>query len=110
VYGTLRSEFDNDHARLLRSQAERIGSASVPGAIFLVAHYPAYRPEPRGEVRGEVYRLENPEAIFRILDEYEAPAFERVWQPDPGPGFWLYRFTTQPPEKSRIESGDFCRR
>jgi len=104
VYGTLRSEFDNRYARLLRSQAELVGRATVPGSICRVNHYPAFRPASAGEVHGELYRLNDPETTLRALDEYEGPEFERVVVN----GAWIYQFRSEPPENSRIASGDFC--
>jgi len=104
VYGTLRSEFNNEYARLLRSQAELIGPATVPGSIYRVSHYPAYRPEPRGEVHGELYRLTDPETTLKALDEYEGEDFERVVIKDA----WIYQYKKEPPRYSRISSGDFC--
>jgi len=104
VYGTLRSEFDNRHAQLLRSQAELVERATVPGSIYRVEHYPAYRPEPQGEVRGELYRLADPGTTLKTLDEYEGSEFERVVME----GAWIYQYRNQPPEHSRIASGDFC--
>ena len=103
VYGTLRSEFNNQYARLLRSQAELVRKASVLGSIYRVEHYPAYRPEPRGEVRGEIYQLADPETTLKILDEYEGQEFERVVVE----GAWIYQYKNQPPEDSRILSGVF---
>jgi gamma-glutamylcyclotransferase (GGCT)/AIG2-like uncharacterized protein YtfP len=105
VYGTLRSAFDNRYAKLLRARAELVGPAAVPGSIFRIAHYPGYRPEPAGTVHGEVYRLTEPEALLRILDQYEGAEYERVSVD----GFWIYQLRTQPPETARIASGDFCR-
>jgi gamma-glutamylcyclotransferase (GGCT)/AIG2-like uncharacterized protein YtfP len=104
VYGTLRSEFDNQYARMLRSQAELVGRATVPGSIYRVSHYPAFRPEPKGEVQGELYRLHDPEITLKALDEYEGPEFERVVVNRS----WIYQFGSEPPENSRIVSGDFC--
>jgi gamma-glutamylcyclotransferase (GGCT)/AIG2-like uncharacterized protein YtfP len=78
VYGTLRSEFDNRYARLLRKGATLVGRATVSGSIHRVRHFPAYRPEPAGEVQGELYRLIQPAATLKALDEYEGPEFERV--------------------------------
>jgi gamma-glutamylcyclotransferase (GGCT)/AIG2-like uncharacterized protein YtfP len=104
VYGTLRSEFNNRYARLLRSQAELVGRATVPGSIYRVSHYPAFRPEPIGEVYGELYRLKDPETTLKALDEYEGPEFERVVLN----GWWIYQFGSEPSENSRIVSGDFC--
>jgi len=104
VYGTLRSEFNNKYARLLRSQAELIGPATVPGSIYRVSHYPAYRPQPVGEVHGELYRLTDPETTLKALDEYEGEDFERVVMKDA----WIYQYKKEPPRYSRISSGDFC--
>jgi|SRR5579863_1653256 len=104
VYGTLRSEFDNQYALLLRSQAKLVGPATVTGSIFRIRHYPAFRPEPAGEVHGELYRLNDPDTTLRALDEYEGPDFERVVVKDA----WIYQYKKQPPKCSRIASGDFC--
>jgi gamma-glutamylcyclotransferase (GGCT)/AIG2-like uncharacterized protein YtfP len=106
VYGTLRSGFDNRCARLLRAGAERVGLATVPGGIYRVRHFPAYRPLPVGEVQGELYRIKRPEKILRDLDEYEGPEFERVIVNNA----WIYQYRNRLPEESRIASGDFCAR
>jgi len=121
VYGTLRSEFDNRYARLLRSQAELVRKASVTGSIYRVdgfPNFPAFRPDPAGEVRGELYRLADPETTLKTLDEYEGSEFERVvvrgaqaqvrCAANSEEGAWIYQYGTQPPEHSRIVSGDFC--
>ena len=49
VYGTLRSEFDNQYARLLRSQAELVGPATVPGSIYRVSTIPGRSPSRRAK-------------------------------------------------------------
>ena len=105
VYGTLRSEFENRYAKLLRSRAELVGPAVVAGSIYRIADYPGYRPQPAGSVYGELYRIADPEATFRILDEYEGPEYERVRLET----CWIYQLRTQPAESIRIQSGDFCR-
>jgi len=109
VYGTLRSEFDNRYARLLRKEATLVGRATVSGSIYRVSHYPAFRPEPAGEVHGELYRLNRPEATLKALDEYEGPEYERVIVGDASFNqFWIYRYKEPLPESLRISSGDFC--
>jgi gamma-glutamylcyclotransferase (GGCT)/AIG2-like uncharacterized protein YtfP len=111
VYGTLRSEFSNKYARLLRGQGERMGPASVPGSIYRIGSYPGWKPEPVGEVRGELYKLENPEQTLSTLDDYEGNEFERVVieTGNPAADFaWIYRYKKDPPAESRIASGDFC--
>lgn len=78
VYGTLRSQFDNPYARLLRSQAELVGPFTILGSICKIGEYTAYRPGTDGEVHGELWRLRDPETTFKALDEYEGPDYERV--------------------------------
>jgi gamma-glutamylcyclotransferase (GGCT)/AIG2-like uncharacterized protein YtfP len=105
VYGTLRSPFQNDYAKLLRARAELIGPAVVSGSIFRIVNHPGYRPEPAGTVHGELYRLYDPAETLRLLDAYEGPEYERVQVEN----HWIYQFNTQPPAEARIASGDFCR-
>lgn len=109
VYGTLRSEFDNPYARRLRAEAEFVGAAEVAGAIFQVAHYPGYRPEPAGTVRGEVYRLRSPARTLADLDEYEGEEYVRVLVQllQPTCEAWIYQYAAPLPLERRIVSGDF---
>lgn len=91
MYGTLRSGFNNPYAKLLRAQSEFLEPATVSGSICKMGEYLGYRPEPKGEVPGELYRLKNPEETLRILDEYEGPDYERVLI-DAGPDqAWIYQ-------------------
>ena len=108
VYGTLRSQFINKYAVLLRANADLLGPASIGGAIYRIAHYPAWKPAPGGQVWGELYRLQRPEAILTTLDQYEGEEFRRVLVETPEPA-WIYQYQGDPPEASRIHSGDFCR-
>jgi|SRR5580704_10310251 gamma-glutamylcyclotransferase (GGCT)/AIG2-like uncharacterized protein YtfP len=104
VYGTLRSEFNNPFARMLRKDATLVGGATVPGSIYRVSEYPGFRPEPAGVVHGELYRLSQPAATLKALDDYEGSEYERVMLN----GAWIYQYKLPLPESSRILSGDFC--
>jgi len=109
VYGTLRSEFDNQYARMLRAHSELIGGATVTGSIFRVSDYPGYKPDPPGVVHGEVYRLNGEERILADLDAWEAPDFQRIAvRASNGEEVWIYSFLGEPPLADRIASGDFC--
>ena len=108
VYGTLRSAFDNPYARLLRSEAEFIGEATVRGSIYRVDFYPAYKAEPVSKVHGELYRLKNRAAMLAELDDYEGEDFERVRVETSQGEAWIYRYRGQPASEARIASGDFC--
>ena len=105
VYGTLRRSFDNRYSQLLRAGADFLDYTTVPGSIYRVEHFPAYRPTSAGEVHGELYRLRDPEETLRVLDEYEGSEFERVTVSDA----WIYQYREEPPEHLRIASGDFCK-
>ena len=116
VYGTLRSRYDIAPARMLRERGELLGTATVPGSIYRIGHYPGFRPEPHpassGTVHGEVFRLADPAPVLAQLDAYEDAEFTRVLtavelngQPVTA---WVYRFDAPLPPDSLIESGDFC--
>lgn len=104
VYGTLRSQFDNPGARQLRSQARLLRRATMPGAIYQISDYPGFRPEPPGEVHGELYQLDQPDVTLAGLDDYEGPDFQRVVLS----GAWIYVYRHVPSDSLRISSGDFC--
>lgn len=109
VYGTLRSEFDNPYARKLRSEADSLGPATVRGSIFYIRGYPGYRREPDGIVRGELWRLREPDKTLAALDEYEGSDYSRlVVSLDSPPGeAWIYLYTGNVNSDLRIASGDF---
>jgi gamma-glutamylcyclotransferase (GGCT)/AIG2-like uncharacterized protein YtfP len=123
VYGTLRSEFDNRYTRLLRADARLCGRAVVRGSIYFlnraqrtcglrapVRHCPEFRPQPAGEVHGELYRLVRPASTLRALDEYEGKDFERVMTrvASPVATAWIYQYRKTPLGQALIQSGDFC--
>ncbi len=112
VYGSLRSEFDNPHARGLRANADLLGRATVRGSIFLVGEYPGFRGEFEGVVHGEVYRLRDPESTLAALDAYEGPEYPRIVVETsiPGVSAWIYIYPGEVREDQRILSGDFLAR
>lgn len=73
VYGTLRRDTGNEMYRLLARNAEFVGDASFKGRMFLVDDYPGAVPSrsTHDVVRGEVYRLLDPDYVLERLDEYE---------------------------------------
>lgn len=112
VYGTLRRGFDNEHAKLLRAIAEFAGEAQVRGRIYRVGWYPGFvfaeDGAEDGFVRGELYRLHDPERTLAALDEYEGGDFERVEIEAQGAPAWIYRIRRVPEGAEPIASGDFC--
>ncbi len=116
VYGSLRSEFDNPHARKLRADAVLLGPATVRGSLFHVAGYSGYQKEPDGLVYGEIWQLGDPSKTLNtmdgtlvVLDNYEGTEYVRVLvdlvEPA-GRSAWIYMYNGKPDSSRRILSGD----
>ncbi|MCD0420273.1 gamma-glutamylcyclotransferase [Rubrivivax sp. JA1024] len=73
VYGTLMRGYDHPMARLLSSNAEFLGTASIPGRLYLMRHYPGLVPsdDPDERVHGELFRLHRVDEVLAQLDDYE---------------------------------------
>ena len=74
VYGTLMRGYDHPMARLLSAHADFVGTATCRGRLYLIKHYPGLLTSDDASdiVHGEVFRLQQPEALLRELDMYEA--------------------------------------
>ena len=73
VYGTLRSQMNDLLHRLLETQAILVGTGTFQGKLYDLGRYPGAVPS-RGStdrVIGEIYRFNEPQRAFEILDEYE---------------------------------------
>lgn len=79
VYGTLQHNFDNPFARALRQGASLVGSGVARGNLWLLSGYPGMTDGPRW-VRGEVYCLQSPRKMLKILDRYEGNEYIRRWR------------------------------
>jgi gamma-glutamylcyclotransferase (GGCT)/AIG2-like uncharacterized protein YtfP len=121
VYGTLRRGFDNPGREILEAHAGFLDEAELAGQLHDLGAYPALVC-PAGDpvpVRGEVYELMHaPERGLERLDRYEGAT-----GPDPLPyerrrasvdlasgdttDAWVYVWTEDPPEGSRIDHGDW---
>lgn len=74
VYGSLRQALDGSLHALLNNQVVFIGTAHLPGKLYLVDNYPGLITTPAFsgfEVQGEVYRLKQPDKLLKSLDQYE---------------------------------------
>lgn len=75
VYGTLLSQYSNIESHdYLKKYTEFIDFATMEGNLFMVDYYPGVVPCTKGErnqVKGEVYKLNNPKLLFDFLDKYE---------------------------------------
>lgn len=87
VYGTLRSNSTNRHARALQRASKLLGAARVRGRLRRVGHYRGLVFSRLSEdwVDGELYRISDPAPILASLDEYEGSTFRRVLMKAVGP-------------------------
>lgn len=73
VYGSLLTRAAHPMGDKLRREATLVGAASIQGRLYRVSWYPGVvlSDNPADHVYGEVYRLAEPLASLRWLDEYE---------------------------------------
>ena len=123
VYGSLISSIAHPMGERLRAEARLLAPARLKGRLYKVSWYPGVvtSADPRDWVHGEVYRLADPAAALRWLDEYEgvshgpqsvAPREEyaRIETPvalDAGATLvaWVYLYQRSVDGLTRIESG-----
>ncbi|MBO9636632.1 gamma-glutamylcyclotransferase family protein [Siphonobacter aquaeclarae] len=125
VYGTLRKTAGHSMNRVLEQHAEWLGEATLQGKLYLIDWYPALIRSDHSmeQVKGEVYRLHQPERIFAELDPYEGyyphdedhsdylRRIEPVRLADGTPlRSWVYLYNLPVLGLTRIPSGDFFQR
>jgi gamma-glutamylcyclotransferase (GGCT)/AIG2-like uncharacterized protein YtfP len=74
VYGSLLSAIGHPSGERLRSEAQPVGAASMPGRLYRVGWYPGLVEAAAGgsRVHGEVYALADPAGSLAWLDDYES--------------------------------------
>lgn len=73
VYGSLLSKLGNPMHQPLEKYAELIGWGTVQGKLINIGDYPGLivSGDSDDQVKGEVYRVCDPESLFSKLDRYE---------------------------------------
>jgi len=118
VYGTLLKNFKHKVRQQVESDLTFISNATIKGALYDLGNYPGYVEEPAGEVKGELYRIDKIDRVFKVLDAYEGlfddnPEYikekKTVELPDGQKvESWIYVFQQQlRPEHKRIIDGDY---
>lgn len=120
VYGTLRRGCTGPVAALLHAGSRWIGSAEARGTLYRLDGYPGFLPDAGGgAVHGDLFALDDPEALLPLLDDYEECAphhpepheYRRVIlsvEADGGPvNAWTYVYAWPVRAEDRITGGDF---
>ena len=74
VYGLLKSMYDNDAAKMVRSHCEAIGEGTLPGYLYDLGNYPGviFDEESSSTVYGEVFKIiKDKEKLIQFLDDFE---------------------------------------
>ncbi len=74
VYGTLLDQVDHPMGKFLKQHARNLGPASIAGRLFYIDRYPGllvHKEKSRASTRGQLYRLDHPGQVLKVLDDYE---------------------------------------
>jgi gamma-glutamylcyclotransferase (GGCT)/AIG2-like uncharacterized protein YtfP len=119
-YGTLMSGFRRLGRQRLDPKLKPEGPGSIQAALFDLGIYPAAIPASDGRVRGEVYRMTEPEDVLSELDDIEGyeprePDTSLYTRVETSVAFddgragtaWVYFYNAPLGRAERIESGDY---
>lgn len=73
VYGTLKRGHENPVAQYFHSHSQWVGEGKFAGIIKDLGEYPAaiFDPTAKGFVYGEIFKMNDPKSVLKILDQYE---------------------------------------
>lgn len=114
VYGTLRNDYDLKLKNKVSRDMEYVGKAKVDASLYDLGRYPGARKEKdnNNEVIGDVFLLNDPERIFKILDKYEGDEFTRKkdlvrLRTGKSINAWIYWYDLKPDENRKIRYKDY---
>jgi gamma-glutamylcyclotransferase (GGCT)/AIG2-like uncharacterized protein YtfP len=72
VYGTLRKNYDLKLKDQVKDKLQYVGQAKIGAVLYDLGRYPgAVKSKGEQEVVGDVFLLNDPARVLRILDKYE---------------------------------------
>lgn len=121
VYGTLRKDYNLKLKNRVKDDLQYVGKAKIGASLYDIGKYPGAVKDHTGkEVIGDVFLVNDPDSVFRILDKYEgfaekkAAASEfirkkgRVRLRDGKQlNAWIYWYNFDPANKTRIRYKDY---
>ncbi|MCI4670638.1 MAG: gamma-glutamylcyclotransferase [Bacteroidia bacterium] len=123
VYGSLLKQANNIMSAYLSGRSELLGEGLMEGKLFMIDYYPGaiYSSDSIQKVRGDVYKLNEKDSTFQVLDNYEDfipgdpenSAFIRKIVPiqyeDQVLHCWVYLYNQDYSTYQIIPSGDYLR-
>jgi gamma-glutamylcyclotransferase (GGCT)/AIG2-like uncharacterized protein YtfP len=121
VYGTLRKDYDLKLKDKVKDDLQYVGQGKIGAALYDIGKYPGAIKSGKGnEVVGEVFEINDPERVFRILDKYEGISGEgkdtefirkrgqvRLRGGKKNLNAWIYWYNFDPKGKTRIKQKDY---
>ncbi|HEY4336586.1 MAG TPA: gamma-glutamylcyclotransferase family protein [Puia sp.] len=113
VYGTLRKSYDLKLKNKVAGGLEYVGQAKVGATMYDIGRYPgAVRDRGGREVIGDVFLVNDPAAVFKVLDKYEGTEFVRkkgkVRMRRGGElNAWIYWYEPDPAGRTPIRHKDY---
>ena len=114
VYGTLRKQMSHPLSHLLVHHGVFVGTGIFQGKLYDLGRYPGAVPSKNKTdlITGEVYRLQQPDKVLELLDEYEGPRFKRtqvtIFSGEDHPiSAWIYLYARSVAGRRIISSGDY---
>jgi gamma-glutamylcyclotransferase (GGCT)/AIG2-like uncharacterized protein YtfP len=113
VYGTLRKGYDLKLKSQVAGELEYIGQAKMEGSLYDIGRYPgAVKEKSSQEIVGDVFFVNNPDKVFKILDKYEGNEFNRErnkvhLRSGKSVNAWVYWYNQKPEARKRIFYKDY---
>lgn len=121
VYGTLRKDYNLKLKNRVKDDLRYVGKAKIGASLYDIGKYPGAVKDSTGkEVVGDVFLVNDPDAVFKILDKYEGFAEEKAAASEfirkkgrvrlrdgKQLNAWIYWYNFDPADKARIRYKDY---
>lgn len=113
VYGTLRKNYNLKLKERVARNIKYLGQAKVSASLYDIGKYPgAVKDKENSEVIGDVFLVNDPDKVFKVLDEYEGDEFKRQknkvrLRSGKSVNAWVYWYGQKPVGKRRIPYKDY---
>ncbi|MCX6319503.1 MAG: gamma-glutamylcyclotransferase [Bacteroidetes bacterium] len=113
VYGTLRRNYNLKLKDKVAASIKYVGQGKVAASLYDIGKYPGARKENSAdEVVGDVFVVDDPEKVFKVLDKYEGNEFVREknrvkLRSGKSLNAWIYWYGQKPVGKKRIPYKDY---
>lgn len=108
VYGTLRKNYNLKLKDKVAHDITYLGQAKITASMYDIGKYPgAIKENTDNEVIGDVFVLDDPEKVLKVLDKYEGEEFSREknrvkLRSGKSVNAWIYWYNQKPLRKRRI--------